>query len=142
MKICTKCNKDQPLTEFGSCKRSGKRSMCKSCVSMYNKAYSKNNRDKYRKAQAKYRKTLKGIASRNLRNAERRLRYVPYLSKYDTLLIKDIYSTCAMMNANLPEKYEVDHIIPLNGKTVSGLHVPSNLQILTAKENNKKGNRT
>jgi 5-methylcytosine-specific restriction endonuclease McrA len=38
-------------------------------------------------------------------------------------------------------KYEVDHIIPIRGNKVSGLHVPSNLQIIKAQNNAIKGNQ-
>jgi 5-methylcytosine-specific restriction endonuclease McrA len=37
--------------------------------------------------------------------------------------------------------FEVDHVIPLNGKDVCGLHTPTNLQVLTKTQNRSKGNK-
>lgn len=48
--------------------------------------------------------------------------------------IRSFYNNC-------PQGYEVDHIIPLQGKLVSGLHVLENLQYLPVAENRSKGNR-
>lgn len=50
-------------------------------------------------------------------------------------------STIASFYAACPPGHHVDHIVPLRGRNVSGLHVIENLQYLPAEENIKKGNR-
>ena len=53
--------------------------------------------------------------------------------------MKRLYLTAQMMSLESGEQYEIDHIIPLQHPEVSGLHVPANLQIVTAVENREKG---
>lgn len=55
--------------------------------------------------------------------------------------IKSIYAKCARVSAETGIEHHVDHIVPLKGRNVCGLHVETNLQVLTASENISKGNR-
>ena len=86
------------------------------------KIWRKKNKDRY---------ALTVTHGSNLRRA-RKLHATPQWADLDA--IKQIYK-------NRPKGYHVDHIIPLKGKNVSGLHVAWNLQYLPAKENLSKGNK-
>ena len=64
-----------------------------------------------------------------------------WLSPFDRLKIKCYYSVAAMLARNNKEPWHVDHIVPLQGKLVSGLHVPNNLQFLRGVDNVRKKNK-
>ena len=54
--------------------------------------------------------------------------------------IKLIYKQAASLSKLLKTPLHVDHIVPLQGNNVSGLHVANNLQIMSAKDNMSKSN--
>lgn len=57
-------------------------------------------------------------------------------------VIKNFYTESCRLTKLTGIKHNVDHIYPLQSKYMCGLHVETNLQILTEKENIAKGNRT
>ena len=59
----------------------------------------------------------------------------------DRVAIVEIYRRAKALTIETGIKHEVDHIIPLRGRNVSGLHIPINLQILTVTENRQKFTR-
>lgn len=119
------------------CKKcQNKRDNSRPCRKKYLKEYTKNhyieNRETYRKKQKQWK--LANPKMRCQQAAKRRaakLQRTPEWSDLDQ--IKQIYADC-------PYNLAVDHIIPMQGKFVSGLHVPENLQYLDLPTNSAKHN--
>lgn len=81
-------------------------------------------------------------ASRAAQTSARHARKLNATPKWaDLAAIRAIYARCAEITASTGVPHHVDHIVPLRGKNVSGLHVPLNLRIIPAAENLAKSNR-
>ena len=74
------------------------------------------------------------------RKAAVKQRTPKWLTPDDWFIIKEAYELAALRTKMLGFPWEVDHIIPLQGDTVSGLHVPQNLQVIPRKLNRAKWN--
>lgn len=75
------------------------------------------------------------------RHAAVRRRTPPWLTAEHFEAIKAVYLLASRITKATGVPHEVDHVVPLQGQTVSGLHVPWNLQVLPEVDNVRKGNR-
>lgn len=92
------------------------------------KKWQKNNLDKVAAINAK-------------RRAAKLQRTPPWLTQEHYEQIKLFYIEARRLSKETGISHHVDHIVPLQGKNICGLHVPWNLQILTKTENLVKGNK-
>jgi len=166
-KACKKCGEVKEAARFSKSKsrRDGLQPKCKACVKSHhdaNKAEIAAKKAVYRAAHkediAAYRAANKAeIAAQQAayvkanpekyraRNAKRRaakLQRTPdWLSEYDHKVMQSIYAIAKHASEIEGIDLHVDHIIPMQGEKVSGLHTPRNLCLLPAAKNKSKGNR-
>jgi hypothetical protein len=106
-------------------------------ILLINSKWRKSNPDKVKQYQAENRKRHAGRVNAN--NAKRRAARIqatpPWLTAEQFKRIEKFYIEAKRLEQADGVARHVDHIYPLIGKTCRGLHVPWNLQILTATEN-------
>ena len=126
---CLKCaaEKPKPKITWASRKESARKKHTEATV-----RWQKRNKAKYRLQQ--------NIFNAARKNHQRQATPV-WLSESHRTEIAEFYRTRNILTETTGIPHQVDHIVPLRGKNVSGLHVPWNLQVIPAEENIKKSNK-
>ncbi len=164
MKYCYKCKQFKELDLFGKNKsrKDGLSDECKNCKRQQDRDYAAKNREKAKQRASKWyydnkeyalqknkvysiewRKYNKDrhAAQENKRRALKLNATPKWLTGKQYKEIEAFYWLAKLQEELTDTKYHVDHIVPLKGKTVCGLHVPWNLQVLSAKDNLSKSNK-
>ena len=166
---CSRCRKDKDPELFSRSKNSrGRNYWCKDCQKDHNKTWMKENSSHRKKYAKRYRKENREERVQRKRewdaeNAEHRRNYralnrdyyreraqfrycrkrsatPKWLSDDHIARIRELHWLANDLRKVTGETYHVDHVVPILGEDVCGLHVPWNLQILPADINVSKNN--
>jgi len=156
VKTCTKCSQDKPLDSFYKrSDRNSYHSWCKSCKHESGKQWNIKNKAKHSELNAAWYESNKDAHLANSQqwyndNKHRKLETTTAREARcklatpiwaDRELIKELYALARKLTEQTGVQHEVDHVIPLQGKNVSGFHIETNLQVITATENRQKSNK-
>lgn len=157
-KCCKSCKILCTINQFGRWKYSadGYAHECRTCHNRRGQEYYQANKGIIRERQrlrydsskeskrfkAKYEKNYGYYAAKATARRQLKSQRMPsWLNNSDLWVIEQWYNAAKALSKELGAVFHVDHIVPLQGENVSGLHVPWNLQILPARENIIKGNK-
>ena len=154
MKTCTKCQFTKPRDGFYKRSRApdGVEAWCKTCRLTHNRAWFARNKDRHGELTRSWYERNKDqhlanskqwyaenrsrkLASTTARE-ERCRKATPAWANREAIVA--IYKEAKQKTLETGISHDVDHIIPLRGKQVSGLHVECNLQVLPAAVNRRK----
>ena len=106
------------------------------------KRWEKENKERVRKVNKAWKKANKHKvnASTRMRQAAKLNATPPWLNEDHKFMLEEIYELRDLRTQATGVVHHVDHIVPLRGAEVCGLHVPWNLQVIPASDNIRKGN--
>jgi hypothetical protein len=105
--------------------------------------YRLENPEKRKQTTRNWRQNNKHLvaAAQQRRHAAELKRTPGWLSDDEHWVMQQAYEIAAVRTKLFGFSWHVDHIIPLQGRRVSGLHVPLNLQVIPGVENMRKLNK-
>ncbi len=140
MKTCSRCNTAKQFSEFTkrTASKDGLSSACTKCLKKQKRIdYICEPEKTMLRVKKNHRARLDDLAYRRAWHQWVYAKAAGRVPKW-VRFARDMLPKYRELLSQFPD-WSVDHVIPLQGKDVSGLHVPSNLQVMPLSDNSSKG---